>query len=287
MEITDIRLVTPLILVVLSSLIQEIDVFLNVLIVGTTACQRFTCGRVYDYIEGLGIGTKLMALQVAPLGTDGAQRLRLSLHVSHLIGFCQRCLVVDVEGDEHKVPGELLSHCGVSPYSSLHLATVHTAKASEVDEHGLALSTSGSHTCLVVSKASLNHLGIEVEVLCVHGWGKSTHGLAGSTPQSWHHIDGKGQRHQSTHDTDHGHWPAEISPSLVALELQPPTEVGAQEGKDDNPQRKEHLAIEQVPAIGKVSHREELQGKGQFDESCTVHLLWPPRKGMHSKVKWE
>ena len=208
-----------------------------------------------------------MTLQVTPLGTDGAQCLGVALLVGHLERLCQRRLVVYIERDEHKVLVQLLSHRGIGPYGSLHLTAVHTAEAGEVDEYGFTLGTGGSHTEVVVGKAGLNGLGVQIEVLRVHRRRKGTHGLAGGTPQTWHHIDGEGQRHQSTHDTDDGHRLVEFTAHLILLELQPATEISTQEAEDDDPQRQEHLAVEQMPAISQIGHREELQGESQFDES--------------------
>ena len=55
--------------------------------------------------------------------------------------------------------------------------------------------------------------------------------------------------------------------NLIALELQPATEVGAQEGEDNDPEGEEHLAVEDMPTVGQIGHGEEFQGKGQFDEA--------------------
>ena len=59
----------------------------------------------------------------------------------------------------------------------------------------------------------------------------------------------------------------QVATDLVLLEFQPATEVSAQQSEDDNPQREEYLAIQQMPAVGQIGHAEELQGEGQFDES--------------------
>ena len=50
-------------------------------------------------------------------------------------------------------------------------------------------------------------------------------------------------------------------------ELDPPQQVGSQQSEDDNPQGEEHFAVEDVPAVSEVGYAEELQGKGEFDES--------------------
>ena len=53
----------------------------------------------------------------------------------------------------------------------------------------------------------------------------------------------------------------------IALELEPATEVGAEEGEDDDPEGEEDLAVEDMPAVGQIGYGEEFQGKGQFDEA--------------------
>ena len=104
----------------------------------------------------------------------------------------------------------------------------------------------------------LHHFGVEVEVLRTHRWRKGTDGLAGSAPKPGHHIDGEGQRHQSTHDAHHGHRLVHFAADFICLELQPSAEVGTQEGEDDNPQRQEHLAVEDMPAVCQIGYGEEL-----------------------------
>ena len=58
---------------------------------------------------------------------------------------------------------------------------------------------------------------------------------------------------------------------LVVGKTNPADEVGTHEGKDDDPEAQEDLAVQDVPAVGQVGHAEELQGKGQFQEA-QAHL---------------
>ena len=226
---------------------------------------------VEDDIERLGIGTELGTLEPAPLCPDGAQRLGVAVGIGHLIGLAERRLVVDIERDEHEVVGEHIGHGRIGPYGCLHLTAVHATEAGEVDEYRLAQRLGSGHARFVVGVFGLYHLIIKVEVLRVHRRGEGADGLAWSPPESGHHIEGEGQRHQSAHDADHRHRLMELAAHLVALEFEPATEVGTQESEDDNPQREEHLTVEQMPAIGEIGHGEELQGEGQFDE--TQHNL--------------
>ena len=155
----------------------------------------------------------------------------------------------------------------VSPYGSLHLTAVDTTKTRKVDEHRLVLSLGSSHTLLIIGKTGLYNLGVEVKVLRVDGRRKGTHSLTWGSPQTRYHINGKGQRHQATHDTDHRHRFMQVATYFVALELQPTTQICTQQTEDNNPQGEKHLAIQQMPAIGQVGYGEELQGKCQFYET--------------------
>ena len=56
---------------------------------------------------------------------------------------------------------------------------------------------------------------------------------------------------------------------LIMGETNPPDEISAQKGEDDNPERKEHLTVKDVPAISQIGHAEELQGKSQLQETQT------------------
>ena len=54
---------------------------------------------------------------------------------------------------------------------------------------------------------------------------------------------------------------------VVAGELNPAEEVGAQETKDGNPKGKEGFAVQNMPTVSQIGHAEELQGESQFDEA--------------------
>ena len=224
----------------LKSSIEELQECRYVLIVGSTATKRMA-RVVKQHIEGLGISSKLMTLQVAPLGTKGAQHLLVALIVCYLKGFCQWGLVVYKQRDEDVVLGQTVSNTRVGPYGSLHLTTIDTAIAREINEDGFSLLTACCHTLVVVGIVGLDNRRIQVKVLRTYRWSKGADGFAGCAPESWHHIDGKGQRHQTSHDTDNRHGFANLTTCLVALELQPATQIGAQESEDDYPQREEHL----------------------------------------------
>ena len=121
------------------------------------------------------------------------------------------------------------------------------------------LGTCCCDTRFVVEILCLHHLLIEVEVLCAHRGRKGTHRLTGSPPETWYHIHGESQRHQSTHDTEHRHRLVQFTTDLIHLELQPAHEVSTQQGEDDDPEREEHFTVEDMPAVGEVGYGEELQ----------------------------
>ena len=123
------------------------------------------------------------------------------------------------------------------------------------------------HPLFVVGEACLNATGIQVEVLGVHWWSEGRDSLAWCSPKSRHHINGEGQRNESSHDAYNGHRLVEVATYFILLELQPATEVGTQHTKNDNPQREEYFAVEQMPAVGKVGYGEKLKCKGQFYEA--------------------
>ena len=252
-------------MIVVETLLEEGDVGGDVLVVGATGGEGLA-GVVEHDVEGLGIGTELGTLQIAPLGADGAQRLGVAVGIGDLEGLGERRFVVDIEGDKHKVAVEHIGHYGVCPYGGFHLAAVDAAEAGEVDKHGFALGTGSSHTFFIVGVFGLDNLVVDVKVLGAHRGCEGRDGLAGSAPETGHHIEGEGERHEAAHDADDGHR-LPLSSIFVALELEPAAEVGAEEGEDDNPEGEEYLAVEQVPAVGEVGYGEELQGEGQFDEA--------------------
>ena len=168
-----------------------------------------------------------MALEVAPLGPYGAERLLLALLIGDNHRFLQGCLIVHIEGNQHKVVFQFVGHTRIRPYCGFHLTAVYAAEASEVDEDRLTLCTGSGHAGIIVFVFSLDDGRVEVEVLCANRWGKGTDGLTGGTPEAGHHIDGESQRHQSPHDAQYGHGFVQLTTHLVALELQPAAEVCA------------------------------------------------------------
>ena len=70
-------------MVVGKALVEEVEVGRNVFIEGAAAGEGLACDRIEGHIERLGVGAELMALQVAPLGTHGAQRLLLALGIGN------------------------------------------------------------------------------------------------------------------------------------------------------------------------------------------------------------
>lgn len=120
---------------------------------------------------------------------------------------------------------------------------------------------------LAMSLAPPKGLSVQIEVLCVDRRSEGTYRLARSAPESWNHIHGEGKRAQTQHDAGHGHRLVYLASDGVHLELQLTDEVETQGGEDDYPERQEHLAVQDVPAVSQVGYREELQRERQFDES--------------------
>ena len=54
---------------------------------------------------------------------------------------------------------------------------------------------------------------------------------------------------------------------LLALETNPTHEIKAKQGEADNPDAEIDLAVKQMPVVGLVSHAEELETEGNFDEA--------------------
>ena len=54
---------------------------------------------------------------------------------------------------------------------------------------------------------------------------------------------------------------------VIVGKLDEAQQVDAQQGEDDNPKGEEGFAVEEVPAVGEVGHREELEREGQFKET--------------------
>ena len=100
---------------------------------------------------------------------------------------------------------------------------------------------------------------VEIEVLCGDGWRESRHRLTRSSPQTGDHVDGEGEGAEAEHDGGHRHGFLQVSADSVLLELQPAHEISAEGTEDDDPQGEEHLTVQDVPAVGEVSHGEELQ----------------------------
>ena len=97
-----------------------------------------------------------MALQIAPLRSDGAQRLRVAFGVGHFKRFGERRLVIDEQRNQHVVFLQNVGHTRVGPHGSLHFPTIHASEAREIDERGLSFGFRGGHTLFVVGETSLN-----------------------------------------------------------------------------------------------------------------------------------
>ena len=53
-------------------MVEEVEVGGDVFVEGVAAGERFAGDGIEDDIEGLGIGTELMALEITPFGPYGA-----------------------------------------------------------------------------------------------------------------------------------------------------------------------------------------------------------------------
>ena len=237
---------------------------------------------VDENIERLCVGAELDALQVAPLVAHGAEgALRAVLH--HLDGGGQRRLVVHVERDEDIIIIDERADLGVCPYGQFHLAAIDASVAGEVQHHGLALLAGISHAGVIIRELGMHLVGIEVEVLRLEGRRKGADGLQRGAPQAGHHIDGKGQRSQGQEETGH----ADLGVVVIVRELELAQQVEAQQAEEHDPQGEERLAVQYVPAISQVGHREEFQRKSQFDEAQhhldDVHPAARPGHGLQPR----
>ena len=224
-------------------------------------------------IERLSVASELCPLEIAPAVAYGAQLAWLSV-LHHLDRLWERSLVVDEELYEDIILCYGLLHVLIGPYGGLHLAAVDTSESSEVNHDRFPRSLRGSHSSLVVLILRLYRLCTgEVEVLCVHWRCESRYRLAGSSPQSRHHVYGEGERAPCEEETCHrsacvDDFLAHLVPFvLVVRESYPSDEVSAEEGEEHYPQREECLTVKYMPAVGEVSHTEELQRECQLDES--------------------
>ena len=204
-----------------------------------------------------------MALQVAPQVARGG-KLHLAAVLLHITRLRQRGLVVDHELDGHKAVGDELLHLVAVEHGSLHLAAVHAAKAREVDKHRLALLCCGGHALIVVGELC-EFAAVEVEILRGQWRNKGTGGTQRGSPQPGHQIGGECHRHQTEHEARHTH--TALSRLSIALETENAQQIQPQQAEDGNPQRQEHLAVEDVPAIGQVGYREELERQCQLHEA--------------------
>ena len=66
-------------------------------------------------------------------------------------------------------------------------------------------------------------------------------------------------------------------------------QIQAHEEEDDDPQREEHLAVEDAPAVGKVGNRKELERESQLAEAeHHFHSVEPSARLRHRlEHRWE
>ena len=251
-----------LLLVVVESRLEEFHEFVDIFVVGVGVVEGLAL-VVDEDVEGLCVGAELAALQVAPLVAHGAECGGLSAFL-HLDGLGEGGFFVDVEGDEHIVLHEEVAHLGVVPHGEFHFTAVHAAMAGKVDHYGFAHALSISHAGFVVAEFGLNLDGVEVEVLRGNGRGEGADGLDRCAPQAGHHVDGKGERGQGQEEAGHR---GVVLVLVVVGELDAAQQVDAEQGEEHYPEGEEGFAVEQMPTVGEVGHREELEGEGQFEEA--------------------
>ena len=68
-------------MVVGKTLVEEVEVGRNVFVEGAAASEGLAGDGVEGHIEGLGVGSELMTLQITPFGAYGAQGLLLALGI--------------------------------------------------------------------------------------------------------------------------------------------------------------------------------------------------------------
>ena len=122
---------------------------------------------------------------------------------------------------------------------------------------------------------------MEVKVLCVHWWSEGADSLERCSPQTWNHVYGKCQRDH----TDEELWHVGAVVRIVVWEFEPTKEVDAQQAEDNYPQAEEHLAVEYMPTVSKVSYGEELQSKCKFNKAKYHLYNVHPTSRLWSRLK--
>ena len=121
----------------------------------------------------------------------------------------------------------------------------------------------------------------KLEVLGGHRRCERRNGFAGSTPETWNHVHREREADQREHqlgDRDALRWVGIV----VVRQTNPAKQIHAAQGKDDNPEAEEGLAVEDAPTIGKVGHREELECQSQFAETKdNLHHVEPTARRGH------
>ena len=262
-------------MICLESLLQEGNIVCHVLVEGIGLVQGHSL-VVQQHIEGLRVGSELASLQIAPLVANGTQLAFRSVLGNHN-GFRQRSLVINEQGDEDIFLVQQVRHLDVGPHRRFHLAAVHTSVTRKVQHHGQTVGLGIGHAFFVVMETRFHLALVQIEVLCAHGRSKGADRLAGCAPQARHHVKGKGKRSQSHEEAGnrsavvHNHFAHIVIFVFVVRETNPANQVSAEQGKQYNPNTEEHFAVQDTPSISQIGHREELQGKGQFQES-QAHL---------------
>ena len=97
------------------------------------------------------------------------------------------------------------------------------------------------HTLIIIIETGFHLIVIQIEILGLHGRGKGADGLAGSAPQSGHHIQGEREGEQAGKETGdagamvHNDLARLIIFILIVGEAYPANQIGAQQGEQHNP----------------------------------------------------
>ena len=175
----------------------------------------------------------------------------------------ERFLVIDHQGDEHIILIDGALDFRIGEHGGFHLAAVHAAEAGEVDKDWFIEFGSEFHAFLITVDLSVDVTFIEVEVLGIDRRSESGDVLERSSPEARNHVYCESEGDQGQREacqTDFLHF-------VVVRKSEFAEEVEAEECEDHDPERYEHLAVEDTPSVSKVGDGEELEGKSQLEES--------------------
>ena len=87
------------------------------------------------------------------------------------------------------------------------------------------------HAEIIIIELGMHLIIIKIEILCLHGWCKSTDSLQRRSPQTGKHIYGKCQRSQCHEETGH----TDLCIVIIMREFDFAQQIETQQSKQYNP----------------------------------------------------